>query len=116
MEPVRAGRNPPRKTVWHCSIRNHPTDRTLTDAQWAHIGAEVMAAVGLAAHGDLDAVPTARRDTEAGDGGSCCPADRAGPALGGPARPAPVNPRLAGAGRRHEGAPGAPAQVRQMVR
>ncbi len=51
-QPVRAGRNPPRKHVWHCSVRTHPTDRQLTDAQWAHIGAEVMARVGLAAHGD----------------------------------------------------------------
>jgi hypothetical protein len=51
-QPVRAGRNPPRKPVWHCSIRTHPTDRQLTDAQWAHIGAEVMARVGLAPHGD----------------------------------------------------------------
>jgi len=55
-QPVRAGRNPLRKTVWHCSIRAHPTDRTLTDAQWAHIAGEVIAAVGLAPHGDLDAV------------------------------------------------------------
>lgn len=55
-QPVRAGFRPPAKTVWHCSIRNHPTDRILTDAQWGHIGGEVMAAVGLAPHGDLDAV------------------------------------------------------------
>ena len=55
-QPVRAGFRPPAKTVWHCSIRNHPTDRTLSDAQWAHIGGEVMAAVGLAPHGDVDAV------------------------------------------------------------
>jgi MobA/VirD2-like, nuclease domain len=53
---VAAGWNPPAKTVWHCSIRNHPTDRTLSDAQWAHIAGEVMAAVGLAPHGDPDAV------------------------------------------------------------
>ena len=38
--------------MWHCSARTHPTDRQLTDAQWAHIGAEVMAQVGLAPHGD----------------------------------------------------------------
>jgi hypothetical protein len=55
-QPVRAGFRPPAKTVWHTSIRNHPTDRTLTDAQWAHIAGEVMAAVGLAPPGDLDAV------------------------------------------------------------
>jgi hypothetical protein len=55
-QPVRVGRNPPRKSVWHCSIRTHPTDRTLSDAQWAHISGEVMAAVGLAPHGDARAV------------------------------------------------------------
>jgi hypothetical protein len=55
-QPVTSGWNPPAKTVWHCSIRNHPTDRTLTDAQWAHIAGEVMAAVGLAPHGDAMAV------------------------------------------------------------
>lgn len=55
-QPVAAARNAPAKTVWHCSIRNHPTDRILTDAQWAHIAGEVMAAVGLAPHGDNRAV------------------------------------------------------------
>lgn len=38
------------------SIRNHATDRTLTDAQWAHIAAEMVAAVGIAPHGEPDAV------------------------------------------------------------
>ncbi|MFC0532825.1 relaxase/mobilization nuclease domain-containing protein [Phytohabitans kaempferiae] len=55
-QPVTGGRNPPRQTVWHCSIRTHPTDRTLSDNQWAHIAGEVMAAVGLAPHGDHRAV------------------------------------------------------------
>jgi hypothetical protein len=55
-QPVRAGFRPPGKPVWHCSIRNHPTDRILSDAQWAHIAGEVIAAVGLAPHGDVDAV------------------------------------------------------------
>lgn len=55
-QPVRAGRNPPRKPVWHCSVRAHPTDRTLTDQQWAHIAGEVMAQAGLASHGDPRAV------------------------------------------------------------
>jgi hypothetical protein len=55
-QPVSTGRNPPRKTVWHCSIRTHPTDRELSDAQWEHITGEVMAAVGLAPHGDDRAV------------------------------------------------------------
>lgn len=55
-QPVRAAIRPPQKTVWHCSIRNHPTDRTLSDQQWAHIAGELMAAVGLAPHGDHRAV------------------------------------------------------------
>jgi len=55
-QPVRSGWNPPAKTVWHCSIRTHPTDRMLSDAQWAHIAGEVMAAVGLAPQGDAAAV------------------------------------------------------------
>jgi hypothetical protein len=55
-QPVRAGFHPPVKTVWHASIRAHPTDRTLTDAQWGHIAGEVIAAAGLAPHGDVDAV------------------------------------------------------------
>jgi hypothetical protein len=55
-QPVRAGIRPPQKTVWHASIRNHPTDPILSDQQWAHIASELMAAVGLAPHGDRQAV------------------------------------------------------------
>jgi hypothetical protein len=54
--PVRAGRNPPRKTVWHCSVRAHASDRLLSDEQWGHIAAEVVARVGLARRGDEQAV------------------------------------------------------------
>jgi hypothetical protein len=54
--PIRAGRNPPRKVVWHCSLRSHRSDRTLSDEQWRHIAGEVMAQVGLAPHGDDRAV------------------------------------------------------------
>jgi hypothetical protein len=55
-QPVKAGRNPPRLTVWHCSVRNHESDRTLSDQQWAHIAREMMAGSGLARHGDDQAV------------------------------------------------------------
>ena len=55
-QPLRAARRAPTQTVWHCSLRNHRTDRVLTDEQWAHIAAEVMAGVGLAPHGDTGAV------------------------------------------------------------
>ena len=55
-QPVRNGRNPPPEPVWHCSVRTHPSDRWLSDEQWAHIAGEVMAQVGLARHGDTRAV------------------------------------------------------------
>src|SRR5262249_41618858 len=55
-QPVRSGRNPPRLTVWHCSLSAAGEDRCLTDVQWAHICGEVMAAVGLAPAGDDRAV------------------------------------------------------------
>jgi hypothetical protein len=55
-QPVRAGLKSPPQTVWHTSIRTHPTDRVLSDQQWGHIAAEVMHAVGLAPHGDTRAV------------------------------------------------------------
>ncbi|AEV86831.1 putative mobilization relaxase component [Actinoplanes sp. SE50] len=48
-QPVRAGRNPPRQPVWHCSIRNHGSDRVLSDAEWGQIAREMVAGVGLAA-------------------------------------------------------------------
>ncbi|MDP9792945.1 hypothetical protein J2S43_001457 [Catenuloplanes nepalensis] len=55
-QPVRSGRNPPAKPVWHCSLRTHPSDRQLSDAQWGRIAAEAMAQIGLAPHQDVDAV------------------------------------------------------------
>jgi hypothetical protein len=42
--------------VWHCSIHNHPDDPIMTDQQWEHIATEIAGAVGLAPHGDLEAV------------------------------------------------------------
>ncbi|MFH9370858.1 hypothetical protein ACH4K8_34900 [Streptomyces anulatus] len=38
--------------MWHVSIRNAPTDRTLTDAEWATVAAEMVAVAGVAPHGD----------------------------------------------------------------
>ncbi|MFJ1804423.1 mobilization protein [Streptomyces sp. NPDC088180] len=53
--PVDALRGPkPAEHVWHASIRNAPTDRTLTDTQWATIAAEMVAVAGIAPHGDED--------------------------------------------------------------
>jgi hypothetical protein len=54
--PVRAGRNPPRKPVWHCSVRAHPSDPILTDQHWRTIAMDVLAGVGLAPPGDEQAV------------------------------------------------------------
>lgn len=42
--------------MWHTSIRNHATDRHLTDAEWAYVAREVMNAVGLAPNSDPNAV------------------------------------------------------------
>ncbi|MEV6477708.1 mobilization protein [Streptomyces sp. NPDC051657] len=51
--PVDALRGPkPAEHVWHASIRNAPTDRTLTDTQWAAVAAEMVAVAGIAPHGD----------------------------------------------------------------
>jgi hypothetical protein len=54
--PVKAGRNPPHKPVWHCSVRAHPTDPVMTDQRWAEIAAHVMKTTGLAPDGDARAV------------------------------------------------------------
>ena len=53
---MRAARHAPAQTVWHTSLRNHAQDRILSDEQWGHIAAELMAGVGLAPHGDTNAV------------------------------------------------------------
>lgn len=55
-QPVRSGYRPPDHPVWHCAVRNHATDRTLSDAQWAHIAREMVAGIGIAPHGDDRAV------------------------------------------------------------
>ncbi|MEV7114201.1 mobilization protein [Streptomyces anulatus] len=54
--PVDALRGPrPAGHVWHASIRNAPTDRTLTDTEWATVAAEMVHAAGVAPHGDEQA-------------------------------------------------------------
>ncbi|MFF0448069.1 relaxase/mobilization nuclease domain-containing protein [Streptomyces sp. NPDC004609] len=37
----------PRKHVWHLSVRNAPTDRILTDDEWADIARRMVAATGI---------------------------------------------------------------------
>ncbi|MFD7676153.1 mobilization protein, partial [Streptomyces anulatus] len=54
--PVDALRGPkPAEHVWHASVRNAPTDRTLTDTEWATVAAEMVAVAGIAPHGDEQA-------------------------------------------------------------
>ncbi|MFD3644096.1 mobilization protein [Streptomyces griseus] len=54
--PVDALRGPrPAEHVWHTSIRNAPTDRTLTDTEWARVAAEMVHVAGIAPHGDEQA-------------------------------------------------------------
>ncbi|BCY10988.1 relaxase [Actinoplanes sp. L3-i22] len=55
-QPTRMGVRAPPRPVWHCAVRNHASDRTLTDAEWADIAREMLAGTGLAPHGDAQAV------------------------------------------------------------
>lgn len=41
--------------MWHVSVRNEPDDRVLSDAEWATVAAEMVAAAGIAPHGDTQA-------------------------------------------------------------
>ena len=51
--PVHALRGKkPRKHVYHVAVRNAPSDRLLTDEEWAQVAAEMMHAAGIAEHGD----------------------------------------------------------------
>nr|WP_203724993.1 relaxase/mobilization nuclease domain-containing protein [Streptomyces sp. SID13588] len=45
----------PTETNWHCSVRTAPTDRLLTDDEWADIARRVVAAAGIAPDGDTKA-------------------------------------------------------------
>lgn len=45
----------PAGPVWHCSLRNHESDRLLTDAEWAEVAADVMHRTGIAPRGDRGA-------------------------------------------------------------
>lgn len=39
--------------VWHCTLRNDSSDRTLSDDEWAHIAEEMMHRSGVARRGDV---------------------------------------------------------------
>jgi hypothetical protein len=42
------------RPVWHCSMRTAPSDRMLSDQEWAQIARDVMDRTGLSRHGDED--------------------------------------------------------------
>lgn len=44
----------PKKHVWHCSVRTDPSDRHLSDQEWAQAARRVVAAAGLAREDDPD--------------------------------------------------------------
>jgi hypothetical protein len=55
--PVRAaGVGKDAKPVYHLAISAAPTDRLLSDAEWAHIAAQYVDRLGLARRGDSEAV------------------------------------------------------------
>jgi len=39
------------RPVWHCALRAAPTDKTLSDYEWAQIAHDVMDRTGLARGG-----------------------------------------------------------------
>ena len=42
------------KPVWHCSVRAAPSDRMLSDDEWAQLACEIMHRTGLAPYGQED--------------------------------------------------------------
>ncbi|MEW5542699.1 hypothetical protein AB1339_34260 [Streptomyces cyaneofuscatus] len=51
--PVDALRGPrPAEHVWHVSVRNATGDRRLSDTEWAEVATTMVAAAGIAPHGD----------------------------------------------------------------
>ncbi|MCX4674327.1 relaxase/mobilization nuclease domain-containing protein [Streptomyces sp. NBC_01433] len=48
------GTRPPNH-VWHCPVRTAPTDRLLSDTEWAEVARRVVAAAGIAPEGDEQA-------------------------------------------------------------
>lgn len=51
-QPLDALPRRPSSTVWHCSLRNAPGDRRLSDAEWAEAARHALDRVGLAPDGD----------------------------------------------------------------
>ncbi|HEU5031969.1 MAG TPA: hypothetical protein VFV01_44115 [Spirillospora sp.] len=53
LETMRRSR--PAGPVWQCSLRTAPTDRHLTDEEWADVAEELMHQTGIAPRGDAEA-------------------------------------------------------------
>ena len=51
-QPVRASDRAPKQWVYHLVLRNEPTDRRLSDEEWAQVATSAMDAAGIAPHGD----------------------------------------------------------------
>lgn len=51
-QPIAAAARPPAKPFWHCSVRVAPTDRHLTDAEWAEVAQDVVHRTGFAPKDD----------------------------------------------------------------
>ncbi|GGZ37670.1 hypothetical protein GCM10010343_75850 [Streptomyces avidinii] len=45
----------PAEHIWHVAVRNHPGDRILSDAEWGEVAVAMVAAAGIAGHGDEQA-------------------------------------------------------------
>ncbi len=45
----------PAHHVWHCPVRTAPTDRHLSDAEWAEVARRIVSAAGIAPEGDEQA-------------------------------------------------------------
>jgi hypothetical protein len=50
--PVEVGHQPPEKFVWHLSLRNHESDRVLSDEEWAAVVTDAVRRTGIAPDGD----------------------------------------------------------------
>ncbi|MBX7268956.1 hypothetical protein KIF24_24935 [Micromonospora sp. Llam7] len=54
--PMREGANPPPRPVWRCTLELDPTERRLTQKEWAAAVRDLLDEAGLAPHGDRNGV------------------------------------------------------------
>ncbi|GAA4351998.1 relaxase/mobilization nuclease domain-containing protein [Angustibacter luteus] len=53
-QPLRTGSRLPEQPVWHCSLRTAPSDRRLTDDEWAAVARDVVHRTGFARRDEED--------------------------------------------------------------